>query len=596
MRHFSVCLVGYSLADPVMRYITDAVAADREDGEALPKIYAFAGYKKGCREEVDADWQAKGITPVLYPVRGQHRQLHQALRQWARQYRDGIQGKRQIVSQVASASPQTSTTQDDFIGRLLWAIKDSSGRPAQSFAKLDPAPSLEWLKPMSNGIPELSHLVARSPSSASLDQVTLQLAGWLARHIDNVELVLWVAGRGGQLHPRFAQEIELALCETPAMGTAGDPCDVSSEKRGNPGHEPLDPRLRTLWHLILAGHLDIGIENADLHRWQALFLAEGLTVGVRSQLRALLAPCVRLGPALTRLSGLEEAGHAPDRSGDMSAFVDGKVYLRARHVFSALDRLDGDPHWTVALPDLLDDFSGLLRDALDLMRALQGADDHHDGTFVERPAIEAHEQNSNHQDWTVLIALTRDAWLATWSAQPARATAVVEAWWHVPYPCFKRLVFFAAVQGQAVPAKRAVDWLLADDAHWLWSREVQREAMRLLVSLGPRVEAHDRQRLEQAILAGSSRPSDDAVVDEDRWQQHVDRATWLRLHRLQDGGAPLGDAAAERLARLEADYPHWRRRDDDGDDFPFLPLDPSELHQTLPTPYRRLWLAEWLQE
>ena len=58
--------------------------------------------------------------------------------------------------------------------------------------------------------------------------------------------------------------------------------------------------------------------------------------------------------------------------------------------------------------DLLDDFSGLLRDALDLMRALQGADDHHDRTFIERPAIEAHEQNSDHHDWTAMLGLTRN--------------------------------------------------------------------------------------------------------------------------------------------------------------------------------------------
>ena len=100
----------------------------------------------------------------------------------------------------------------------------------------------------------------------------------------------------------------------------------------------------------MAGRLDIGIENADLHGSHELLLSEGLSVGVWSQLRAMLMPCVALGSTLCRPLGLEAAGHSLDRSADMRALVDTAVHLRARHVFSALDRLGEDPHCTAALP------------------------------------------------------------------------------------------------------------------------------------------------------------------------------------------------------------------------------------------------------
>ena len=47
------------------------------------------------------------------------------------------------------ARPLASTRQDDFVGRLLWALSDPGGLPARRFAELDPVPSLDWLEPLS---------------------------------------------------------------------------------------------------------------------------------------------------------------------------------------------------------------------------------------------------------------------------------------------------------------------------------------------------------------------------------------------------------------------------------------------------------------
>ncbi|MCL0335868.1 hypothetical protein C5Y85_25805, partial [Escherichia coli] len=71
--------------------------------------------------------------------------LHQTLHAWADTYRDGIQGKEAIVVKHALARPQDSTRQDDFVGRMLWALSDKSGLPAKRFAELNPAPPLDWL-------------------------------------------------------------------------------------------------------------------------------------------------------------------------------------------------------------------------------------------------------------------------------------------------------------------------------------------------------------------------------------------------------------------------------------------------------------------
>lgn len=62
-RHYTVCFVGYSLNDPVLRYMMDALAADRQRGEAPLEMYAFASYKNGKKDASEAEWRAKNVTP-----------------------------------------------------------------------------------------------------------------------------------------------------------------------------------------------------------------------------------------------------------------------------------------------------------------------------------------------------------------------------------------------------------------------------------------------------------------------------------------------------------------------------------------------------
>ena len=46
-RNYIVCFVGYSIGDPVLRYMMDALAADRMLGVTTLPAYAFAHYTEG---------------------------------------------------------------------------------------------------------------------------------------------------------------------------------------------------------------------------------------------------------------------------------------------------------------------------------------------------------------------------------------------------------------------------------------------------------------------------------------------------------------------------------------------------------------------
>lgn len=64
-RNYVVCFVGYSINDPVLRYMMDALAADRMLGEVTPQAWALGDYEPGHEHRKTLEWEAKGVTPIL---------------------------------------------------------------------------------------------------------------------------------------------------------------------------------------------------------------------------------------------------------------------------------------------------------------------------------------------------------------------------------------------------------------------------------------------------------------------------------------------------------------------------------------------------
>ena len=56
LRNYIVVFVGYSLSDPVLRYMTDALAADRLLGERPLEMFAFRNHVRGKVEHEAAEW------------------------------------------------------------------------------------------------------------------------------------------------------------------------------------------------------------------------------------------------------------------------------------------------------------------------------------------------------------------------------------------------------------------------------------------------------------------------------------------------------------------------------------------------------------
>lgn len=637
-RSYTVCFIGYSINDPVLRYMMDALAADRILGESPPEMFAFGVHSKGKDSEQWAEWKAKNVTPILYRAHSNHFYLHRTLSAWAATYRDGVGGKEQIVVQHAHLQPQDSTRQEDFVGRVLWALSDGSGLPARRLADMVPAPSFDWVEPfierrfghddlvrfgvsplqMHEEKRVLEKLGSSKPLAFSLlerpapylrapwmtaghwrvgesipDDVMQELYRWLLRYLDEPKLIHWLVKRGGALSYSFKRLVEHRLDQIGEWERLGNLVQRDELRRSSPQAIPRRS-LRVVWRLLLTGQVKTSEYRGDLYQWLERFHRDGLTASLRLELRQLLAPRIALREPyrLEEQDGMDGEGEEAD---SLKSLVNWDLVLASDHVHSAL-RVKQVAGWQEALPVLLEDATGLLRDALDLLAELGSADAKSDLSYIHQSSISEHPQNRDFNDWTALIDLSRDSWIAVANTDPERARLVAKQWWGMNYPLFRRLSFFAAAHQDVISIQDAVTWLISDGGWWLWSVETEREVLRLLTTLALRVERRPLDPLEAVILAGPPREMFRGDLEPGRWERIVEREVWLRLAKLDAAGTQLGEGARARLEELGAGHPEWQLAPDARDEFPFwMGAGDEEMRSVAPTPKLPSEMVQWLR-
>ena len=595
-RNFIVCFIGYSINDPVIRYMTDAIAADRLRGESTNKFYTFdSGNNKADKL---TEWEARDIIPILYDSADNHELLHETIKMWAEYYRDGIGGKERIVTECAGVKYVKSTKQDNLRARMLWAISDKSGLPAQKFASFNPAPSLMWLKvfdncdfdlgdlirfgvhsaPDARNIQKFSlmrrpapyelapymELVSSHGTSCDLDDVMKSLGQWLVRHLNDPTLLLWIARNGGRLHKFFANLIEQRLNEYQCLERDGFTDKFDGILINSPNAIP-NRFMKKLWHLLLVGQVFTDHSSSrDLYVWENRFDRDGLTTPLRVELRRLLAPRIKLSsPLLGGNSGnpLRE----PERMRD---FVDYELELFTNHARLTL----GPVKSTLVEAEpfkLLQDFQQLLLDALDLLHELEGDNKDSDLSYLYLPSIAPHPQNDKHStNWVVLIELLRDAWLEILRINADHASRIAQSWFDFPYATFKRLALFAASQDDCIAPIIWTNWVIQNDSWWLWSIYTHRESMRLLVTQARILSEIQLRKLEEAILKGPPREMDLAGVDSEKWDEYVRISIRICLSKLAYSENILGADALATIHDESSGVASWKEwRDNERNEF-----------------------------
>lgn len=543
-RRYTVLFIGYSVDDPVIRYMMDALAVDRDSGEGVRKAYVLAGYQ-GPRNKLSASqsWSAKNVEPILFNQKQKFKLLNETLKEWASRHSQGLAGHEGVVKRYAQKPPLAPY--NETVEQVVWAVRSGGEQIAKLFADLDPLPPVEWLNVFEErGLLNqadtrrmgTANLVGHSVGLSDWPQlhpVTFQLGRWLARHAASSNLsaaqkVLdWVLSKGAVLHPAFAFSLKSCLPKSPY------------------------PALRTVWRVI-AGRLVAGAaeEAVDWGELQEAVTDLAEPLAKQTIVRAL-SPSIRLR---SRVLWLEDEAGAPEQP---SSYVDAEIVLNVNQLDDELMRRVAEQP-AAALAALADDATTLLKRAMELQQILGRAEDRGDLSFLQHPSIQPHEQNHYFSPWTHLIELCRLTWCALDSESPTDAAALVERWRSIRFPIFRRLVMYALAESSSFRAEDGAAFLLSDGCWWLWSGRTQREKFQLLGSIWAKLGARARTQLLDAIYAGPPRDMYISELTPEQWEEIRRREIGELLAKLRDSGGELPPDAEQMLLQLALEFDYLR--------------------------------------
>ena len=545
-REFTIVFIGYSLDDPVMGYMVDALAAERSKGASFRLAYAFADHDgtDANKERTDRAWQAKNVVPILYDKQGDHGLLRQTLTEWARIRKDPFRARTQIALNEMSKLP--GGPDDPVVERVVWALHDpiAAERLADSAPLTDERdfPRLKkWLDIFADagllscvesldeaGVDHASSHVQlvdggeRTQSPPILGKVTWHLARWIALHLHVPQVLTWVVERGGKMRPSLHRLIRRKLIE-PAV-------KVPSE-------------LRYIWTVLS----DTELIYHEPFLWPPASMQQTASEAERRRLNEQavqsIAPryVVRSGPSWHRgfrqsLGGKQRALSAVESCAHLELSI-GDKDLRHR-----IHNILNDPSF---LAENAMTLTGYLETALTLLEDMEG---HPQDSGSYRPSIASHRQNLHRADWTYIIDLVRDSYPALFQRDRALAGNLLERWVLSKRPLLKRLALHALTENGKPDMGIARKLLITGRKPGLWEYELRREVLRFLRLAGMRLPRSLRVDIVRAVHVGPKAGQGSfSAYDSDI----LDREKAPRLSKLAAGGVKLDKKSRSLAAKWQ---------------------------------------------
>lgn len=515
--HYTIVFVGYSLADPVVSYVVDGVAADLKAHGRTLDAYIFADHDgtEPDQKRKQAVWESRGLKPLCFDRKDDFKSLHDTLRLWAASHAQGIEGRIQFACDLGQETYDPTRHDEDTVSLLAWALSKADGSVARAFAEADPPPDISWLEPLSKtqiptpqgmadlfampgqpakGAAFIPYQVAGPVALTSGNPVTHQMTRWLARHLDKKALTDWVIAKNGLVSTVFAHFIQNYLPQTP---------------------QP----WRDFWRLILDGcNLATGPSfssvppQSDISTWP-----EGMDAAL------LAAAQCRLKPQRGYGLMFQQTDYAV-----LSQIANFEVVAANDFILNQIWDKRAEPAVRDALVRLLDLLYMRLADG-EILRPKDGYRSYLRQKLLSTPDSFADEGHSH------LVALCLYAHRKLAETDAERARSILRHWIQLGFGHQSVLLLRMALHALAhhcdIPPQDVLEFLSAEAWAVLWDGAFSLETGAYLRLKAPRLPQPYLDQLIQAIATGP-----DALPDDEDWRQ---RQIQRRAEKLREGGAVL---------------------------------------------------------
>ena len=451
-RDYAVCFVGYSVNDVILKYMVDAITAERNHIHRTPEkkplpIYAFSGVKENKWERDAKEWELKGIISIPYAVTGgNHRELSAVLAAWARYHEIGRMEKGVIVNEALKSPPDSvSEIGRRTIERVVWALKDPAGCNALPGANEINEITAKWIEHIP---PELAN-----------GKTWRSIVAWVGVHNGYPESLQWCIRNE---HLLVNESIKTLLRILPA-------------RKSN--------RLDELWRLFLAGHQRRVF--CDYSQWMEKRKKIGeLTPGLRREFKDFVQP---------ELSVTVEDRSWYSVSNTLRRYFDWSVMIDQSLAYV---NLEDARHF---LPELMPEMTVALFEACEILKEFDGYDFSY---FHIASLFDQQESRTSSCEWYQLLILMKHGLLGIGGQNQGSPRQIVEWWMQYDYPAFYRLVLWGVSTLQDYPIDTVVDWIAShEDA--LWDESCLPELLGLMKAAFQGLSDKASARIQKMILSPS---------------------------------------------------------------------------------------------
>lgn len=513
---FTVLFIGYSLDDPIMRYLSLGLPS---------KTRRFVLTHK----PMDEKWSHLGIHPISYPgTDSDHSDLPTALQAWDSRARMGQLEHLSRMREIVDGGPALTPVDRDYVMGRLRTVEG-----AADFARV--ATSVPWLQ-WAETLPRFRDLF----NGGVADETSAVLANWFGLFVRDPDLY----GAALQTVQRLGQQFSPALISS--VSWSAEHLSRDDETAGR--------RWKTLLASSIFGYsappeLGLLLPHKPKDRLERHVV-----------IRAALRPHLTLN---RRWYLTDEDGTTPPDA--EVVWHTNETSLSAHLQREIQEAGEGDQ----ILGALLED---ALNNAYDLLNGYQG-DREFDPMSFGRSAIEAHRQDSRRKAQDALIDALRDFGVKGVSVNQG----LPERWWDQGNPLFRRLaIHVLGVDGSRTPDQK-VGWLIDRDV--LYSRDEKHESFRVLGAFVQNAGDLIRADLLSAVLRGPVHSEDTADRERNRAYATYNLLAWL-THSAPGWADAAAEFANIQTAnptfevREHPDFDHWSSSGTWGGR---LPVDPEDF-------------------
>jgi SIR2-like domain len=523
VRACTVVMVGYQADDPPMRYLLEALEADRERYPDLQKVYAFVPATAGQEETIAALWYAKGVEPILYrPASNEdHSVLYETLAEWRRYGDDPTAWRREALRTIFSSKPDALDEKEIATAAALLGHGDA----AQLLADL--SPDAAWVAPLAK--------------RNIFDRENGRPGRWLASRINDPEIIRSCADLGS-IDDQSCWFIENALGEEDAS---------------------LSPVRKKAWRLILKTKKAMRQSTSPGPWFLAMQMIKASETGYDS--RQLVTKAVK--PRLTVSRPIRWGLH--DEPNNQVEVIDHLVRTdyRSNGHTPTEEILTAWPQTLERETEIFRTLNHALADALE-ESADVGFQEGWDRASRDVPSVARHPQNAYRSRFYPITRILADLWKRIAEKDPDQARALALGWTGTPFLLFTRLHLYALTFAEVFAPDASARYLNSLEDRTFWVGDAQVEIMKLITLRWVEFSTDDRVIIEARIRAGVPREvfRVDAFDDEE-WISVHDNSIFRRLKRIAAIGGVLSPESLAAIDQISSRHPTWVASPGDRDDF-----------------------------